>query len=190
MFRASSSVQDSTKSTGEIDTRAKPFTFQLLIKIHNQKHSVQSLAIPETSLLFLAQYHLGLLKMSTKTVNKGDRYQPDSKCILRGILPSLQYVIHQHRMTEMASMSSQGSKHKKVSIDPKPNTHQNQGKSCLWFDFITIWSFFLHLSLNLFDLNVQILSLWTPTEAVISYASFAQMNCPISTCTVMVANDF
>ena len=155
-------------------------------------HSVQSLAIPETSLLFLAQDRLGLLKMNMSTKNTSDKYQPDSKCVLRGILPSLQYVIHRHRMTEMASMSwREGSKHKKVSVDSKPNTHQNPGKSCLHdLTLYAIWSF-LHLCLNLLlSLIVQILSLWIPTEAVISYVNFAQMNCPISICTVMVANDF
>jgi len=50
----------------------------------------------------------------------------DSKSILRGIIPSLQYVIYRHRiMTEKASaLLKERSKHKKVTIDPKPNTHK------------------------------------------------------------------
>jgi hypothetical protein len=97
----------------------------------NQKHKVQSLAIPETALLFLARDHLALLKTEGNMLSDG--LEPDSTSVLRGILPSLQYIIHMHDMTEEASKSwAKGGKHKKVSIDPMPNTAQNPG-TCLPF---------------------------------------------------------
>lgn len=92
----------------------------------NQKQHVQSLAVPETSLLFLARDQLGLLKI------KHDGHQSAPMSILRGILPSLQYVVHRHLMTDEASRSWESEcKHMKVSIDPKPNTAQNPGESSL-----------------------------------------------------------
>lgn len=93
----------------------------------NQMQNVQSLAIPETSLLFLARDQLGLLRIKGNEKNCGG-FQPDSMSILRGILPSLQYVVHRHGMTEDASKSwEKEGKHLKVSIDSKPNTAQNPG---------------------------------------------------------------
>ena len=93
----------------------------------NQSKKVQSLAIPETSLLFLARDHLGLLKK--KHAANSEELKPDSKTILRGILPSLQYVVYRHRMTREASaMWKEGGKHVKVSIDSRPNAWQNSGR--------------------------------------------------------------
>ena len=93
----------------------------------NQNKKVQSLAIPETSLLFLARDHLALLRRTG--AHNGEEMKLVSKSILKGILPSLQYVVHRHKkMTEEAStMWSKGGKHVKVSIDPKPNAWQNPG---------------------------------------------------------------
>ena len=93
----------------------------------NQNKKVQSLAIPETSLLFLARDHLALLRRIC--AHNGEEMKLVSKSILKGILPSLQYVVHRHKkMTEEAStMWSKGGKHVKVSIDPKPNAWQNPG---------------------------------------------------------------
>jgi hypothetical protein len=85
------------------------------------------LAIPETALLFLARDLLGVLK--TKDDRGGDDLEPEAINILRGILPSLQYVVYRHKMTEETSnMWKEGDgKHKKVSIDAKPNTANDPG---------------------------------------------------------------
>jgi hypothetical protein len=92
----------------------------------NQKHSVQSLAIPETALISLAKEHAVRLQIQNR--GKASGFVPDSKTILRGILPSLQFVVHRHIMTENASKSwMEGGKHEKVSIDSKPNAWQNPG---------------------------------------------------------------
>jgi hypothetical protein len=96
----------------------------------NQSKKVQSLAIPETSLLFLARDHLGLLKK--KHTANSEELKPDSKTILKGILPSLQYVVYRHRMTREASaMWKEGGKHVKVSIDSRPNAWQNSDQFSL-----------------------------------------------------------
>jgi hypothetical protein len=92
----------------------------------NQKQQVQSLAIPETALLFLARDLLGVLK--AKAVHGSDDLESEAINILRGILPSLQYVVYRHKMTEETSKKwEEEGKHKKVSIDAKPNTAHNPG---------------------------------------------------------------
>jgi hypothetical protein len=78
----------------------------------------------QTALLFLARDQLGLLNVK----DESDDFKSEAMNVLRGILPSLQYVVHRHKMAEEASkMWKKGGKHKKVSIDTKPNTAQNPG---------------------------------------------------------------
>ena len=124
----------------------------------NQKQSVQSLAIPETSLLFLARDHLGLIQVS-KDKSEG-RMDSESMRIMRGILPSLQYVVHRHSMAIEASKNwIDGGKHEKVSIDSKPNAWQNPGalELCMFVpcDLVSCFHRFLLLSLQIYFLWIR-----------------------------------
>lgn len=106
----------------------------------NRQHDLQSLAIPETTLLFLAKNniaeHKALSRPSTAMLPfmanspTCDRFAPDAMTVLRGILPSLQYVVKRHSSSvESCEKKSEETKLAKdswrVSIDPKPNTWQD-----------------------------------------------------------------
>ena len=106
----------------------------------NRQHNLQSLAIPETTLLFLAKKTIALHTISSGPISSFlpfltssrtcDRFAPDAMTVLRGILPSLQYVVNRHS-TSVTSCErwSKETKYVKdswrVSIDPKPNTWQD-----------------------------------------------------------------
>ncbi|KAL7553995.1 hypothetical protein ACHAWF_017589 [Thalassiosira exigua] len=108
----------------------------------NQEHHLQSLAIPETSLLFLAKENItkhrlqmrnddgGLFNMDIPQRPAKARTEPDAETVLRGILPSLQYVIRRHNSAvKFSERWAMKTKHVinswKVSIDSKPNTWQD-----------------------------------------------------------------
>lgn len=107
----------------------------------NRQHDLQSLAIPETSLLFLAMENIAMLPtppdtisliLSSFTVNTQtcDRFIPDPLTVLRGILPSLQYVVSRHS-SSVKSCEHWVEETKdvrdswRVSMDSKPNSWQD-----------------------------------------------------------------
>ena len=113
----------------------------------NREHSLQSLAIPETALLFLAKENVAkynttsnsksLIQCRPTSVSVVESHshgsEPDPMTVLSGILPSLQYVVQRHNSAVQMS-SGWAQKRKtgdykwaKVSIDAKPNTWQNPG---------------------------------------------------------------
>jgi hypothetical protein len=115
----------------------------------NREHSLQSLAIPETALLFLAKENVAKFNTTSKHDSKsliqcrptsvsvvesnGHGSEPDPMTVLSAILPSLQYVVQRHNSAvQMSSGWAQKRrtneyKWAKVSIDAKPNTWQNPG---------------------------------------------------------------
>lgn len=110
----------------------------------NSAHNLQSLAIPETALLFLAKENvakynaekndsLSLIQGRSLSREGMSRLKPDPMTVLRGILTSLQYVVHRHnsavRMSKEWGWERQVKEFKwaKVSIDEKPNTWQDPG---------------------------------------------------------------
>ncbi len=101
----------------------------------NRQHLMQSLAIPETALLFLAKENISKNRIESKSgagispFARG-RFGPDSLTVLRGILPSLEYVVTRHSSAvEFSKHWEQKTKNVKdswcVLIDPKPNTWQD-----------------------------------------------------------------
>jgi len=116
----------------------------------NREHRLQSLAIPETSLLFLAKENIISYQLEAKTnatdslfnmniphsQSKSDRSEPDAETVLRGILPSLQYVITRHnsavKFSKAWEQKTKGVKDSwRVSIDSKPNTWQDPSRFSL-----------------------------------------------------------
>ncbi|KAL3786447.1 hypothetical protein HJC23_011028 [Cyclotella cryptica] len=94
----------------------------------NHTYHVQSLGIPETALLFMAEENIARLKIKDSSGTSAGliEFTPDPKTVLRGILPSLQFIVHRHLMTEKISMTSvKAGKHTKVSVHPKPNAWEN-----------------------------------------------------------------
>ena len=65
------------------------------------EYDLQSLAIPETALIFLAQHNIALHKSCSSQVST-------ALTILRGILPSLEFVVHRQR--SLASYCEQQAK--------------------------------------------------------------------------------
>ncbi len=115
----------------------------------NSGHDLQSLAIPETSLLFLAKESISKHQLSIKTetdvpplfaMNIPDQstrhVQPNAETVLRGILPSLAYVVNRHnsalKFSEKWEEKTANVKDSwRVSIDSKPNTWQDPGSFSL-----------------------------------------------------------
>eukprot|EP00986_Skeletonema_menzelii_P003949 scaffold1293_cov139-Skeletonema_menzelii.AAC.4 len=111
----------------------------------NSAHSLQSLAIPETALLFLAKENVAkhsttskndstsLIQGRSLSVEGKAGLEPDPMTVLRGILASLQYVVHRHNSAVRLSKEwgwereEKQFKWAKVSIDEKPNTWQDPG---------------------------------------------------------------
>ena len=112
----------------------------------NREHNLQSLAIPETALLFLAKENIAKFNAASKseaaslTLIQGrsfpaesSRSEPEPLTILRGILPSLKYVIRRHSAAVNTSnnwLSRKDDKQykwAKVTVDSKPNTWQDPG---------------------------------------------------------------
>ena len=118
----------------------------------NRIHDLQSLAIPETSLVFLAKeniarhqqasnadesralFSIELARHQTPTAASSESdaktSEPDAKTVLCGILPSLQYVVNRHNSSvkfsmEWAVKTKRVRNSWRVSIDSKPNTWQN-----------------------------------------------------------------
>jgi hypothetical protein len=101
----------------------------------NRQHLLQSLAIPETTLLFLAKESIAKYRIESMTgagrspFARG-KFGPDSHTVLRGILPSLEYVVTRHSSAvEFSRHWEQKTKNVRdswcVLIDPKPNSWQN-----------------------------------------------------------------
>ena len=111
----------------------------------NSAHSLQSLAIPETALLFLAKENVAKYNIMSKSDSASliqgrslstdgkTGLEPDPMTVLRGILTSLQYVVHRHnsavRMSKEWGWEREDKQFKwaKVSVDEKPNTWQDPG---------------------------------------------------------------
>ena len=110
----------------------------------NREHRLQSLAIPETSLLFLAKEKITTHQLEAKInasnprfkmniprrQRKSERSEPDAKTVLRGILPSLEYLVGRSqalvKFSQTWEQKTKSAKHSwRVSIDSKPNAWQN-----------------------------------------------------------------
>lgn len=103
----------------------------------NRENYLQSLAIPETALVFLTKQCLAELSVPGFS-NRCGGFLPDTKTVLRGILPSLQYVVHRHSnavKTAQCWKAEEGEKGK-VNIDTKPNSKLSVFLT--WFGFSTI----------------------------------------------------
>jgi len=91
----------------------------------NQCHQLQSLAVPVTSLLFLAKENSSKVKPEPKNLFKMDFptraplnvSEPDAKTVLRGILPSLEYIVRRHELAMETSTRSRD-----VKIERRPDT--------------------------------------------------------------------
>jgi len=91
----------------------------------NQGHQLQSLAVPVTSLLFLAKENSAKVKPKPKNLFKIDfptraplnASEPDAKTVLRGILPSLEYIVRRHELAMEYSTRSRD-----VKIEKRPDT--------------------------------------------------------------------
>ena len=113
----------------------------------NREHDLASLAIPETTLLFLAKENIAKYQLEVKASNPvgkslfamnipshqpASKSEPDAKTVLQGILPSIQYVVNRHNSSVKFSREwEKKTKHVRdswrVSIDSKPNTWQDPG---------------------------------------------------------------
>ncbi|KAL7537548.1 hypothetical protein ACHAXR_007900, partial [Thalassiosira sp. AJA248-18] len=111
----------------------------------NRGHDLQSLAIPETSLLFLAKQNIAKHQVEPQVDTSdslfgmdipqrptwGDGSEPGAVTVLRGILPSLQYVVNRHNFAVKFSQlwetqtNAEVAPSWRVSIDSKPNTWQD-----------------------------------------------------------------
>ncbi len=114
----------------------------------NCKHKLQSLAIPETALLFLAKENVARYNSSKSASESliqcgptlpvlgshGQRSEPSPKTVLSGILPSLEYVVQRHKsaVQEVSSSSRNRRKAKraKKTNDGMPDTWQNLATPC------------------------------------------------------------
>jgi len=112
----------------------------------NRERDLQSLAIPETSLLFLAKENIATYQLKTKISasnplfgmdiplqpTQGSRSEPDAETVLRGILPSLTYVVNNHKSAAKKSERIRNKKKSsKVSIDLHPKTWENPATSVI-----------------------------------------------------------
>ncbi len=103
----------------------------------NSSRRLQSLAIPETTLLYLAKNVIADFRVEENDTDKSlilpksarichEICIPSPKEILRGILPSLQFVISKHSSAARATKNCQlRGGHDKLEIISKPNTHEN-----------------------------------------------------------------
>ena len=111
----------------------------------NREHDLQSLAIPETSLVFLAKENIAKHQQASNadesralfSIGKSrhqtptEASEPDAKTVLRGILPSLQYVVNRHKSSVIGSEEAAHETKRMnngrccVSIDSKPDTWQD-----------------------------------------------------------------
>ena len=106
----------------------------------NRRHSLQSLAIPETALLFLAKENTtkylltaeigaasSLIALAQQSPECDNGFVPDAKTVLRGILPSLQYITHRHAFATKTSglLEKRSNCAERISISLKPNTWEN-----------------------------------------------------------------
>jgi hypothetical protein len=127
----------------------------------NRENNVQSLAVPETSILFLARRHVSEYEQqlsqfssdhddeavgrklppvlafgsagpntsvtSTPSENGGNRntasFTSPSLEVLRGLLPSLSYIVNRHKKAfeNAKRMEAEGDEKRKVSIAPRPD---------------------------------------------------------------------
>ena len=90
---------------------------------------MQSLAIPETALLFLAKENIAKNRIESESgveispFARG-RFSPDSLTVLRGILPSLEYVVTRHSSAvEFSKYWEQKTKNVKDSSEAKSSGH-------------------------------------------------------------------
>lgn len=108
----------------------------------NRYHGAQSLAIPETSVLFTAKTLLACAKAAHKTNNecmllRNNRVNvsslessynvyPNPMAILRGILPSLAHVVHRHQaaVDNAKKIVAEGT-NSTLSLKPYPDSWEN-----------------------------------------------------------------
>ena len=106
----------------------------------NRKHKLQSLAIPELSAIQTARIFTSridsrrgseersLLQFARNSDSSLHGTTPDASTVLKGILPSLRFIVRQHveaerKATEMNKNPEFASKHE--SVVPKPNSWEN-----------------------------------------------------------------
>ena len=121
----------------------------------NRKHNMQSLAVPETSILFMARRHVADYEQqlfSPMSVGHQDEAAerklpavlafrsgasndstiasapstPPSLEVLRGLLPSLSYIVNRHKTAheKAKQMEAKGDEKRKISIASRPDTQE------------------------------------------------------------------
>lgn len=112
----------------------------------NREHHLQSLAIPEASLLFLAKENIAKYRTESKNGASTaslfqlaipqhpsvERSEPDAATVLQGILPSLHYVVNRHNSAVNVSQAWE----KKT----KDVTDSSRVVSCLYLLSCLHWS--------------------------------------------------
>ena len=99
--------------------------------ILNRLHNRQSLAIPELAILRMASSLSPLESYQPIEVSRlferetGSNAYPPTKCILRGILPSLRYVVQQQVATLEKAKDANHQEGAFLSIEEIPNSWQN-----------------------------------------------------------------
>jgi len=100
----------------------------------NRKYGTQSLAIPELSLLQMAQKLITSSGSGSKCLSfvkespkQSERFVPSTEAVLKGILPSLRFIIDQHvkTITEAKGRVSTTDDRDRVSVQSKPNAREN-----------------------------------------------------------------
>jgi len=112
----------------------------------NREHELPSLAIPETSLLFLAKQSIAKHQLGSKIgaanslfemdipqkSKQRERSEPDAETVLRGILPSLASVVRSHKSAaKRYERNKTGNKLLSVSINSLPNTLEDPESSMI-----------------------------------------------------------
>ncbi|KAL9178436.1 hypothetical protein ACHAXT_003766 [Thalassiosira profunda] len=108
----------------------------------NREHKVQSLGIPETALLFLAKESIAkhpvtstpdpLFSMGSQERPAHASSEPDAETVLRGILPSLQYVVGKHSaVVERSQKQSEINEDSSQATPSKPDAWEDPAEAAI-----------------------------------------------------------
>ena len=108
----------------------------------NREHKVQSLGIPETALLFLAKESIAkhsvtstpdpLFSMGSQEKPAHASSEPDAETVLRGILPSLQYVVGKHSaVVERSQKQSEVNEESSQATPSKPDAWEDPAEAAI-----------------------------------------------------------
>lgn len=174
----------------------------------NREHNLQSLAIPETSILQMARRFLAeserekpaelakkvtvlqfgsFNRPSSRVSVASSQGLPSSLDVLAGLLPSLKYMVSQHETALNATKNTEPSVSEElgsVSIADRPDAWEDPQLFSLDPYVVSIFS-------CLFFDSVSLFSCFKPGTATVTLsARFAQRNSLIATCIVMGVRSF